>query len=101
MIGDDDLGVFFRTDDFAIECTRQRAATPDVVFAGILSSVDMDALDGHAITGVHRLRYATDDVDLQADDVVVSRGVTYKVRRADRVNDGLESEAQLRRVGTP
>lgn len=98
---EDDASVFFRTDDFAIECTRQRAAMPDVVFAGILSSVDADALDGHAITGVHRLRYATGDADLQAGDLIVSRGVTYKVRRADRVNDGFESEAQLNRMSAP
>ena len=96
---EDETSVFCRTDDFAIECTRRRNAVPDVVFAGILASVDADALDGHAITGVHRLRYATDDVALQAGDQVVTRGVTYKVRRADRVNDGVESEAQLSRVG--
>jgi hypothetical protein len=96
---EDDTSVFFRTDDFAIECTRRRNAAPDVVFAGILASVDADALDGHAITGVHRLRYATGDVDLQGGDLVMARGVTYKVRRADRVNDGVESEAQLSRVG--
>ena len=95
---EDDASVFFGTDDFAIECTRRRTAMPDVVFAGILSSVDADALEGHAITGVHRLHYATDDVDLLAGDLVVARGVTYKVRRADRVNDGFESEAQLSRV---
>ena len=95
---EDDASVFFRTDDFAIECTRRRAAAADVVFAGILASVDADALDGHAITGVHRLRYATEDADLLAGDLVVARGVTYKVRRADRVNDGFESEAQLSRV---
>jgi hypothetical protein len=96
---EDDLGMFFDVGDFAVECTRRRAATADVVFAAILASTDEDALDGHAITGVHHLHYATEDVELQEGDRVVSGGHTYKVRRADRVNDGRESVALLRRVG--
>lgn len=96
---EDDLDLFFGAGDFAVECTRQRVATPDVVFAAILASTDEDALDGHAITGVYRLHYATEDVELQEGDLVVTGGHTYKVRRADRVNDGRESVALLRRVG--
>ena len=98
---DDDLGVFYDTQDFAVEFWRTRAGVPAGPFSGLYSAVDEDALDGHAITGMHRLRYPTAAVDLVEDDIVAVTGQgTFKVRRADRVNDGRETEAVLRKVSS-
>ncbi len=94
-----DLSAFYAPDEFAAACTRKRAATADVPFVGIWSHADEDALDGRAITGVHRLHYATSAVDLVQGDIVASDGVDYEVLRADRWNDGRETLAELREVG--
>lgn len=95
---EDDLAVFFPQGEFAVECIRTRPGVGDAVFAGIFSHTDEDALDGHSITGTHHLAYATDDADLEAGDTLTSGGITYAVRRSDRVNDGRESVATLRVV---
>lgn len=93
---EDDLALFFVADEFAVQCTRQRIGETDALFAGIFAHTDEDALDGHAISGMHRLAYATEVVDLLAGDLVTSGGISYEVRRVDRVNDGRESVATLR-----
>ncbi len=95
---EDDLSVFFTLDDFASACVRQRPGEADASFAAIWSHTDEDALDGHAISGAHRLTYEAAVVDLQAGDTITSSGVVYEVRRVDRVNDGREAVAMLREV---
>jgi hypothetical protein len=95
MIGADELdGVFFDDDDFAVQCTRQRPATADLVFAGIASVADESLLDSHAVMPVHRVLFATAH-DVRRGDTLVIAAVNYEVERVDRVNDGLESEAVL------
>lgn len=95
---EDDLSGFYAADEFASACTRQREGEADVPFLGHWSHADEDALDGRAISGVHRLHYATAAVELLQGDVVVSDTVTYEVLRADRANDGRETLAELRVV---
>lgn len=93
---EDDLSAFFVVGEFASECLRTRPGAVDAAFAGVFCHTDDDALDGHAISGTHRLEYATEAVELLAGDRVTCGALTYEVRRVDRVNDGRESVATLR-----
>lgn len=96
-----DLSAFFRADEFATACTRQRAGVDDVPFVGHWAHADEDALDGRAIGTVHHLHFATAAVELVQGDMVTSDTVLYEVLRADRVNDGAETLAQLRVIEPP
>lgn len=97
MIGED-LTPFFVEGEFAVPVVRRRASVPDVAFTGILTTTDEEALQGYAITADHRLSYPTGSIDLSSGDEVVVSGETFLVRRTDRVNDGLESEAVISKV---
>lgn len=97
MIGDD-LTPFFVEGEFAVPVVRRRASVPDVPFSGILTTTDEEALQGYAMTADHRLSYPTDSIDLTAGDEVVVNGEAYLVRRTDRVNDGMETEAVISKV---
>lgn len=103
---DDELDVFYSTDDFAHECTSSRPGESDQHFTGILSTVDRDLFDGHLVAGVHVLRYPTAAASLAVDDIVrtqrtVSAGEpppaeTWRVLRTpERVVDGAESDVHL------
>lgn len=97
MIGED-LTPFFVEGEFAVPVLRRRASVPDVAFSGILTTTDEEALQGYAITADHRLSYPTGSIDLASGDEVVVNGETFLVRRTDRVNDGLETEAVISKV---
>lgn len=97
MIGED-LSPFYVEGEFAVPVVRRRASVPDVAFTGIVTTTDEDALQGYAITADHRLSYPTGSIDLASGDEVVVNGETFLVRRTDRVNDGLETEAVISKV---
>lgn len=97
MIGED-LTPFYVEGEFAVPVVRRRVSVPDATFTGILTTTDEEALQGYAMTADHRLSYPTGSIDLTAGDAVVVNGVTYTVRRTDRVNDGLETEAVISKV---
>lgn len=97
MIGED-LTPFYVEGEFAVPVLRRRASVPDVAFSGILTTTDEEALQGYAITADHRLSYPTGSIDLVSGDEVVVNGETFLVRRTDRVNDGLETEAVISKV---
>lgn len=97
MIGED-LTPFYVEGEFAVPVLRRRASVPDVAFSGILTTTDEEALQGYAITADHRLSYPTGSIDLASGDEVVVNGETFVVRRTDRVNDGLETEAVISKV---
>ncbi len=92
---EDELSAFFAPGDFARECTRKRAATPDVVFSGIFSDADEVVLDSHFIDAHPTLLYPTEAVDLSSGDTVQIDAKTYKVQSVARHNDGRESMATL------
>lgn len=93
----DDLSVFFTGGEFAELFVRRRPPAPDVEFGGILGVNDRDALQGYAITAEYRLRYPVSAVELVEGDEVAGAAGTFRVRRVDRVVDGLEAEALLSR----
>ena len=96
---DEDLSVFFDTDEFAIACVRQRAGQPDVPFSGILGVVDQDALQGYAVTAEHQLTYPTAAVQLAEGDTIAINAQMWRVRRdPTRVEDGSVSWALLSQV---
>jgi hypothetical protein len=95
---DDDLSVFFDTDEFASECILSRSGVLGEPFAGNFGMVDEETLGAHAMGTRRSLRYATDDADLVADDILFVGGVPYRVDRSDLVNDGRESLAILFKV---
>lgn len=95
MIGDD-LGPFFDVDEFAQACTRLRSGEADVPFVGILGEVDDEALDGHLLAGVRRLRFPAVSVNLLEGDLVRIGAAEYRVpQQARALNDGAESEVYL------
>lgn len=107
---DDDLSVFFDTDDFAHVCTPSRAGVPGTPFAGVLGTVDESLFDGHITAGTHALRFATASAQLLPGDLVVTQATvatgtsppsqTWRVHRPpERVVDGAESECWLVPVG--
>lgn len=93
---DEDLSVFYDTDDFGCECTRTRGQEAPVTFAAILSVADEEALQGYVVSAVRELRYVTAAVTLLEGDVVAIGADTWRVlREGRRVNDGAESVALL------
>lgn len=104
---DDELEVFYDEDDFAVECTRSRPGVVDVVFTGILATVDAEQFDGHAMLSKHRLQFPAAVADLAAQDTLrtvrtTSNGVrlpaeVWRVMRSpELVVDGAEAVAYLK-----
>jgi hypothetical protein len=103
----DDVGVFYAEADFALRCTRWRPGADDLVFPGMLASVDDDRrFDAQLVAGVHTLRFPSAAADVQADDVVTTQqplaggqygpASTWRVLRTPvRIIDGAESVAYL------
>lgn len=97
---DDDLALYFDAADFAVPCVRQRPATADLSFAGIVSAVDEDMLQGHVSAAERRLRCAA-TVELLEGDVIVASGTdSYRVLAVRLVVDGREADALLAKVAT-
>lgn len=99
---DDDLSAFFDLADFAVLATRSRLLAADVTFNAIPGLADQDALDGHAIAPLRQIAFATGPDVIDGDSItLVGTGAraafngTYRARRVERVNDGLESRAIL------
>lgn len=104
---DDELGVFYSQDDFAVACTRQRPGEDDVQFSGILASTDATLFEGQLNVGQHTLQYPTAAAELMAQDVLrtvrttaagtaLEAEVWRVMRSADRVVDGAESVVYLK-----
>lgn len=104
---DDELEVFYSTEDFAVECTRSRPGETDVTFTAILATVDAEQFDGHAMLSKHRLQFPTAAADLAAQDTlrtvrINSAGVrapaeVWRVMRSpEQVVDGAESIVYLK-----
>lgn len=104
---DDELEVFYDTEDFAVECTRSRPGEDDVQFTGILSTLDADQFDGQLTVGQHMLQFPTAAADLQPQDVLRTVRLTeagtplpaqvWRVMRSpEPVVDGAESVVYLK-----
>ena len=91
---DEDLSVFFDTDDFAVAVIRQRPEVPDLAFNGIVGRADQQALDSHAMARKHELRFPAADV-IERDTLVIG-GTSYRVLADPELeNDGAEMCAYL------
>lgn len=108
---EEDLSVFFDTDEFAVTCHKLVAGEPVLpAFAAILSLVDEEALDGYVVGTVRELRYPSaaapqlaegTQITTQANATAGTPGpvLTWRVLRGGRlVNDGSESLAYLTTV---
>lgn len=98
----DDLSVFFDPAVFGVVATRTRLLADPVVFNAIVGLADQDALDGHAIAPLRQIAFATGPDVIDGDSITLAGTGTraafngvYRVRRVERVNDGLESRAIL------
>jgi hypothetical protein len=94
---DEDLDVFFDTDDFAAEFTLV-GSDPVLTFPAITGSADEEALQGFVVGTERQLRWPTSAATLQQDQLLTSLDVdgvtvnTWRVLRDGRqVNDGAES----------
>jgi hypothetical protein len=104
---DEDMSVFFNTDEMAQLFIRQRPAQPDLEFAGILGVKSKDSADGYVVGTLHEMRFATRDVDLHDGDELLMP-LANNTARAFRVRgepephiDGAESMAYLSEVTGP
>jgi hypothetical protein len=95
---DDDLDVFYDTDDFAVRCT---VVASGVQFAGILGTVDDERFGGQAMAGVHVLQFPTEAADpRKGAEITTQKGTAQAehwevLRSPERVVDGRESVVYL------
>lgn len=104
---DDDLDIFYDTDDFAVTCHVLVNGAPVLpAFPAILSQVDEEVLQGYVVGTVRELRYPAAAATLlkearittqsNADAAIPGPVSNWRVLRDARlVNDGTESLCYL------
>lgn len=97
-----DMSIFFSSPLWSVPATRTRLLAADVVFPVIAGLADQEALDGHVMAPLRQIAFATGPDVIDGDSITLAGtgpraafNGTYRVRRVERVNDGLESRAIL------
>jgi hypothetical protein len=104
---DDDLSVFYDTDEFAVTCHKLVDGAPVLPsFAAILSQADEEGMQGYAVGTARELRFPAAAATLPKDARLTTQAnagaatpgpvLTWRViREGYLVNDGAESVAYL------
>ncbi|MDO8903968.1 hypothetical protein [Hydrogenophaga sp.] len=97
MIGDDDMEVFFDSDEFATTFHKVVDELPvEPGFQGIKSAVDEEVLQRFVAGTVEELRFITAAVQLLEDDRITDGTTTWRVlREGFLLADGAESACYI------